>query len=134
MDSICYRVCLSIPNFIHMIRKFFLSLIIIVILFIAYNLINQIIEATRSGERLSEAANVVNKLEIKNKQLKNKLSQIKSPEFIEAEIRNKLGLGKQGETIVVIPDEKIKEILQASDSAKEVRLPNPLGWWKVFFK
>lgn len=116
-----------------MIRKITLGLIILVILFVVYNLINQIIEATRSGERLSEAADAVHKLEIKNKQLKNQLSQARSQEFIEEAIRNKLGLAKKGETVVIIPEEKLKAVLGASQSAV-VRLPNWLGWLRVFFK
>lgn len=116
-----------------MIRKIALGLIILVILFVVYNIINQIIEATRSGERLSEAADVVYKLEAKNKQLKRKLSQIQSTDFIEEEIRNKLGFSKKGETVVVIPEEKLKSVMGASQAA-EIRLPNWLGWWKVFFR
>lgn len=116
-----------------MIKKIALGCIILVILFVVYNLVNQIIEATRSGERLSEAADVVYKLETKNKQLKNKLSQIQSPQFLEEEIRNKLGMSKKGETVVVIPEEKLKSVLGASQAA-EIKLPNWLGWWKIFFK
>ena len=90
-------------------------------------------EAVKSGERLSESADVVYKLEAKNKELKKKLTRIQSPEFIDEEVRNKLGLSKKGETIVIIPEEKIKAILGASSSA-QIRLPNWLGWLKVFFK
>lgn len=117
-----------------MIRKITLGIIILVIIFIFYNLINQIIEATRSGERLSQAADVVYKLEAKNRELRNRLSQIQSPEFMEGEIRNKLGFSKKGETVVVIPKEKLKSVLGASRSATVVRLPNWLGWLKVFFR
>ncbi|MDD5415390.1 MAG: septum formation initiator family protein [Candidatus Daviesbacteria bacterium] len=116
-----------------MIRKITSGLIILVVLFIVYNLVNQIIEVTRSGERLSEAADAVYKLEVKNKQLKSELAQIQSQEFIEEEIRDKLGFSRKGETVVVIPEEKLKAVLGASQSA-QVRLPNWLGWWKVFFK
>ncbi|MBU1000060.1 septum formation initiator family protein [Patescibacteria group bacterium] len=116
-----------------MLKKITFGLVILIVLFMVFNLINQIIEATRSGERLSEAADAVYRLEIKNKQLKNKLVQVKSQEFIEEEIRNKLGLSKKGETVVVIPAEKIKAVLGTSQ-VTEVRLPNWLGWLKVFFK
>lgn len=115
-----------------MIKKIVLGSVILVILFIVYNLITQIISATKSGERLSQAADAVYKLEIKNKELKEKLSRIQSPQFIEEEIRNKLGLSKKWETVVVIPEEKIKSVLGASASAP-LRLPNWLGWLKVFF-
>ncbi len=116
-----------------MIKKIGLGIIILVVLIVAYNLITQIMEATRSGERLSQAADIVYKLEAKNRELKNKLVQIQSPEFIEQEARDRLGLTKQGETIVIIPEEKLKLILGASASA-QIRLPNWLGWLRVFVK
>lgn len=116
-----------------MIKKIGLGAIILVVLVIAYNLMTQILEATKSGERLSEAADIVYKLEAKNRELKNKLIQIQSPDFIEEEIRNELGLAKKGETLVIIPEEKLKLVLGAS-AADQIGLPNWLGWWKVFFR
>lgn len=116
-----------------MIKKIALGLIIITVLIVAYNLITQIMEAVKSGDRLSSAADVVYKLEVKNKALKDKLSEIQSPEFIEQEIRNKLGFARKGETVVVIPEDKLKLVLGTSSSA-QIRLPNWLGWIKVFFR
>lgn len=117
-----------------MLKKIGLILAIFITVFISYNLLSQILEALKSGERLSTEADSLYKLEAKNKELKKRLEEVKSTQFIEKEARNKLGLSKPGETIIVIPDEKIKEILQGSASAQETRLPNPLGWWKLFFK
>lgn len=108
-------------------------MIIAASLFIAYNLLSQILQAVKSSERLSSEAEDLFKLEAKNKELKAKLSQIRSPEFIEKEARNKLGLAKPGETVIIIPDEKIRAILQATPSA-QTRLSNPLGWWRLFFR
>lgn len=116
-----------------MVKKITIGLCILIVAIIAYNLITQIIEATKSGERLSQSADVVYKLEIKNQALKKKLTEIQSPQYIEAEIRNKLGFAKGGETIVVIPEDKLKLVLGTSSSAR-IRLPNWLGWIKVFFR
>ena len=116
-----------------MIRKFVILAIILAGLIAGYNLVSQILEAAKSGERLSEAADAVYKLENKKKVLLKELLDSQSPQFIEEKARNKLGLGKIGETIVIIPDEKINLILEGSRSAEEIRLPNPIGWWKVFF-
>lgn len=116
-----------------MIRKILLASIIIVVLLVAYNLIRQITDALRSSERLSLAAETVYKLEAKNRELKKKLTQIQSPEFIEQQARDKLGLSKNGETIVIITEDQLKQVMGASESAK-VRLPNWLGWWRVFFR
>ncbi len=107
--------------------------IILVVLVIIYNLLVQIKDALKSGDRLSAAAEVVYKQEAKNRELKKKLAEVNSIEFIEKQARNKLGLSKIGETIVIIPEEKLKSVLGVTQSA-EIRLPNWLGWWKVFFK
>lgn len=116
-----------------MIKKIALGAIFLVSLIIAYNLINQIINTTKSGDRLSQAADTVYKLELKNKELKKKLTQIQSPDFIEQQARDKLGLSKKGETLFIIPEETLRLVLGASQSAQEVRLPNWLGWLKVFW-
>ena len=123
---------MSIPQLIFMVRKIILGAVILVVLVVTYNLLVQINDAVKSGERLSEQADVVYKLEAKNRELKSKLSQIQSPQFIEEQARNKLGLSKAGETIVIIPEEKLKQVLGVSESA-QIRLPNPLGWLRVFF-
>ena len=116
-----------------MVRKIILGTIILVVLMVAYNLLIQITDAVRSGERLSKAADMVYKLEAKNRDLKKKLAQIQSPEFIEEQARNKLGLSKVGETVVIIPEDKLKLIMGVSTST-QIRLSNWLGWWKVFFR
>lgn len=116
-----------------MLKKISIGIAILVVAFIVFNLINQI-KSTRSvSDRLNKAAESVYRAEIKNKELKKKLLEIKSPQFIEEQARNKLGLAKSDETVVIIPDKKIKEILGSTESAKEQRLPNHLGWLKVFF-
>lgn len=114
-----------------MIRKLVIFIVVTVILVIVYNLINQIITISKAGDRLTEALADLHQLEVKNKQLKEELKLVKTPEFIEKEARNKLGLTKEGETLVIIPEETFKKII-GSDKV-EIKLPNPLGWWKLFF-
>ena len=117
-----------------MLRKVIIGAIIAIVLVIAFNLVTQIINTIKSGDRLSVQAEIVYSLEAKNRELKKKLTQIQSPQFIEEQARDKLGLSKAGETIVVIPEEKLKQILGASNSAQIIRFPNWLGWFKVFFR
>lgn len=105
----------------------------IIVLVIVYNLVNQIFEAMHSGERLSQAVDSLYKLQTENRQLQDKLSQVNSPQFIEEQARDQLGLSKKGETVVIIPDEKLNQVLGISKLAPEVKLPNWLGWWRVFF-
>lgn len=124
---------MSSLNVKFMIKKIVPIAIIGIVLLIAYNLIMQITNAVRSQERLSAQAETVYQLEAKNKQFKKKLLEIQSEQFIEEQARNKLGLSKEGETIVIIPEDTLKLVMGATASAQAERLPNWLGWWRVFW-
>lgn len=41
-----------------------------------------------------------------NDALKQKLAEVQTPEFVEREAREKLGLGREGERVVILPEEK----------------------------
>ena len=117
-----------------MIRKTAIGLFILIVLFIAFNLVKQISQNLQASNRLPELISEVQKLQVKNQYLKNQLENIKSDQFIEQQARDKLGLAKPGETLVIISEDKIKQILGASAAAQIVRLPNWQGWLKLFFK
>lgn len=117
-----------------MLKKLIYGVLILIALIIAYNLLRQIIQAVKSSDRLSEATEAVYKLQAKNKELKKKLVESQSEDFIESQARDKLGLSKKGETVVIIPEQTIKMVLGTSSSAQITKLPNPLGWFKLFFR
>lgn len=116
-----------------MIKKIVISLFIFIIALFAYSLITRTMEAVKSGERLSQSADSVFKLEAENKLLKKRLGEVQREDFIEEEVRNKLGFVKKGEVVVVIPEEKIKLVLGATSEALP-RLSNWLGWIKLFWR
>lgn len=70
------------------------------------------------------------RLEAENKQLEEALSQAQTPEFIEKTAREKLGLVKDGEVVVMLP-----QSAQAGDSLEETdeNIPNWKKWWGLFF-
>jgi len=76
----------------------------------------------------------VEALKIKNEELKKQLEYVKSQEFLEREAREKLGLVREGEVVVILP-ENFKETIgndhPQTEKGKEV--PNWGKWWKVFF-
>ncbi len=115
-------------------KKVILIVVGAIVLIVVYNLVNQIFEAMHSGERLTQAADSLYKLQTENRQLQDKLAQINTPQFIEEQARDKLGLSKKGETVVIIPDDRLNRVLGISRLAPEVKLPNWLGWWRVFFR
>jgi cell division protein FtsB len=105
-----------------------------VAILIAYGLIAQIFNTIHSGDRLEQATNELNQLQLKNSELKRKLDEVKTDYFVEKEARDKLNLSREGETIIVIPDERINQILGKDKMNDAIRLPNWQGWLKLFFK
>lgn len=70
-----------------------------------------------------------------DQQEENRLSQLleysSTKEFIQSELRRKLGLGQENEVIVSLPDLPHVEI--ADTDQKEEQVPNPLAWYRLFF-
>jgi len=76
----------------------------------------------------------VEALKIKNEELKKQLEYVRSQEFLEKEAREKLGLVREGEVVVILP-ENFKEAIgnDYSQTEKDKEVPNWEKWWKVFF-
>lgn len=71
----------------------------------------------------------------KNKDLKENLEKVKSEDYIERQIRDELGLAKEGEVVLVMPEPEILKSLVPSLPREEVELPDPnwRKWMKLFF-
>jgi cell division protein FtsB len=67
--------------------------------------------------------------------LKNSLSQSLGAGYIEQEARNKLGLAKPGETVVIMPDASAggSQISQPNLPQSVDTIPNWKKWWELFF-
>jgi len=64
-----------------------------------------------------------------NQVLQQQLKEAKSPEYLERVARDKLGLVKDGETIVLLP-----QLHQNTVSGKDIDdVPNWKKWWSLFF-
>jgi cell division protein FtsB len=74
----------------------------------------------------------IEKLIRENKELEERLKEVQSTQFVEKEIRDKLGLAKEGEIVVVLPDEEILRKLAPKIEEEETELPDPN--WKKWIK
>ncbi len=115
-------------------RKIVIIIAVLVLIFIVYNFGVRILTAFKAGDRLTAAASRLHTLEVKNKELKAQLEEVSSADYIEKQARDKLGLAKEGEILVVIPEERIKQVLGLQkETTQEEKLPNWLGWIRLFF-
>ena len=77
----------------------------------------------------------VEKMKEDNLKLEAQIAQTQGSDFIDKEIRDKLGLVKEGEAIVVLPDADILRKLAPQMPMEEDTLPDPnwKKWEKLFF-
>lgn len=80
-------------------------------------------------ERLTDLEMSLQEQKKENAYLKERLSYVQSNQFVEEEARDKLGLVKDGEYIVIAPPptDKIKQ--PENIDAR----PNWKKWWELFF-
>lgn len=86
-------------------------------------------------DQIKEARERVAELEREQAQLLELKEKVESPEFVEKEAREKLGLAKSGEVVVVLPSEDILRRLAPKIEEEEFveALPIFRRWARMFF-
>jgi cell division protein FtsB len=82
----------------------------------------------KAGDRLQQAQAQLDKLTEDQAQLKKRLAEVNTPEFVEKEAREKLGFGKPGEIILVLPQNEATANPKSSLSPT----PNWKKWWDLY--
>jgi len=110
-----------------MAKKFGLALITLFLVWLIINYSLQTAKLWQSGKRIGEKKKELSLVEEKNKKLKESLGKVQSTEFIEKEAREKLGMSKEGEIIIVMPP-----ILGNQINIYEENEPDWQKWWRLF--
>lgn len=111
-------------------KNFLLLLAILIVLILVSNSIKKIISFRGTSALVEQEEQKLARLKRENENLKRDLEYKQSERFVEGEIRNKLGLAKEGEEIVVVPG-KESDLQQETSSKKS--LSNWRKWKKLFF-
>lgn len=97
------------------------------------NLSRSIYDIWRKKDIVHEREAALAEAQEQNEELKKKIADAESPEFIEKVAREKLGLVKDKEVVVLMDTSKIT----SKDSENEAKSldtdPNWKRWWKLFF-
>lgn len=104
-------------------------LFILAIAFVG-NLIRTIASLSSEENIIKDAKEKLSAAIDENQNLKRKLSQTESQEFIEREARNKLNLGKEGEIVLILPS--ISPFITPTPIPPDIS-PNWQKWVKLFF-
>lgn len=112
-------------------KKISIFIIIFISLTILLGLSRQIADALSISKRVDQSADEVSRLQDKNNKLHKKLSDVEKYEFIEKIARDKLNLSKPNETVIVIPDSTIDQVLRADQKLELPNIPNWEGWFRL---
>lgn len=112
-------------------RNFLLFLFFLVSILLIVNSIRRLLAFKTTTERVGEAEERLVRLRRENEELKQELEYKRGQEFAEKEIRDKLGLAKPGEAVVVLP--KNDRLQSQVTSEQSIEIPNYTKWWRLFF-
>jgi len=109
-------------------------ILVIFLIMLVLSLVRNIIKTRKANNLILEKESKVDKIRQENADLEKKIAEMKSPEYIERQIRNNLGLVKEGEVVIILPDEETLRSLAPKDEEEEEILPDPnwKRWLKLF--
>ncbi len=118
-------------------QKFVKARIYLLILFIilfTLSLFRNILKINRAKERIENEKEKVVELESQGRILEEELRKMQGNKYLEDQLRDKLGLAKEGESIVILPDPEILKSLVPNIPDEKDYLPDPtyVKWLKLF--
>lgn len=110
-------------------KKIVAFVVIIFLLVIIKNILSSIVELNNNSQIVTRLQNEEISEKKKGQFLKERLYYVKTQEFIEKQARERLGMVKEGEYLVLAPP--------ATSSIKTIEIkdttPNWKKWWQLFF-
>lgn len=122
LGAVLYNNCMR--------RNLLLIFGVIVGILLVINSAKRLLTFRTTSEKVQEAENRLLALREESTKLKEQREYTQSEEFREREIRDKLGLAKEGEAVVILPKEHDGD--QLPETRKKQR-PNYKKWWELFF-
>ncbi len=110
-------------------RNFLLFLAFFFVLVLIVNSSRRLSQLASTSKKVENAEKQLEELRRENEVLKRELEYKQSAEFAEGEIRNKLGLAREGEAVVILPK---KDDEKPEDERQDI--PNYVKWWDLFFR
>lgn len=85
----------------------------------------------KSSSRIEGLRETKAKLEEEQKKLIKEREYVQSEYYLEKVARDELHLSKQGETVVIVPEDKLKAPDVINKTEVKTEIPNWMKWWRV---
>jgi cell division protein FtsB len=112
-------------------KKIIKLLVLLLGIYLVVGLSRDLYNLIGKGGRTGEMEKKVEELSLKNLELKEELEYVESEKFVEKEARDRLNMAKEGEVIVVLPEDLAPPDFQKPQSSNE-DLANWQQWLKLF--
>jgi len=89
-----------------------------------------IIELWQRRDVVSVRERELRKIQAENDALEGKLTDMASDAYVESVARDQLGMIREGETIVMLPE----GVVHTEKNGSDQDLPNWRKWWRLFFE
>jgi len=106
---------------------------VVVLLVTINNLAQSIYSIWQKQDLIVKAQKELDQQKKENKKLKQEISTVNQPEFIETEARDQLALAKPGEKVVDLPNSATQPNKPTPTPIVDTRA-NWQKWWDVFFQ
>lgn len=115
-------------------NKMSAKLIILLIVFLSFSLFRNISNVKKVEKKIADKEKEVQAVKKEQEDLQKKLEYTQSQEFIEKQLRDKLGMAKTGEIVLVLPPPEVLRNMAPKYSEEEAVLPDPnwKRWLKLF--
>jgi len=110
-------------------------LVAAILLVLSLSLARNVMRLYRINRAIDDAYFALEELDKKNRDLADQIKFVRSEDYIEKQARDKLGLAKEGEIVVVLPDSETLRKLSPRierELENEIPLQNWQKWLKLF--
>lgn len=109
-------------------------LLLIFIFVLVLTLVRNIQKIQSANRKIRNTQEEVERLMKEQKELEEELSKVNSEEYIEKQLRDRLGMAKEGEIVIILPDEAIVKRFAPKLEDEQDSLPDPnwKKWAKLF--
>ncbi len=100
-------------------------------LYLCTVLLKSVWSIRQAYQRIDDARANLMFVQAKNEELKRKVAEVQTKDYLERVARNDLNMQKDGETIVVLTDNDPVSVKRYDETKEEKERPNYLKWWEL---
>lgn len=114
------------------VRKYARLAVVLLFITLGLSLLGNISKISEADKKIKAKEVQVEKLRQENEEIKKRLEGVTSEVYVEKQLRDSLGLSKEGEIVIVLPDKETLKSLAPKLEEEEDALPDPN--WKMWLK